>query len=83
VLMDIQMPGMSGVEAAREIIAIEAAAGRAATPIVALTANVMSHQIDDYVAAGMCGVIAKPIELSALVAGIEAALSGGEDALAA
>ena len=83
VLMDIQMPGMSGVEAAREIIAIEAAAGRAATPIVALTANVMSHQIDDYVAAGMCGVIAKPIELSALVAGIEAALSGGEGALAA
>jgi signal transduction histidine kinase len=74
VLMDIQMPNMNGVEAAR---AIRASARGAFTPILAVTANVMSHQIDDYLAAGMNGVVAKPISTEALFAAIENALSRG------
>lgn len=75
VLMDIQMPGMNGVEAARLMAQHRRAAGQAPIPIVALTANVMTHQVDDYLAAGMCGVIAKPIELAKLVAAIEEVMS--------
>ena len=66
ILMDIQMPGMDGVTAASRIRAREAATGRRRTPIVALTANAMSHQVDQYRAAGMDTHVAKPIEAQAL-----------------
>lgn len=60
----------------RAIRAFEAGRGQAPTPILALTANVMRHQIDEYMAAGMTGFVAKPIEMAALVGAIEAALAG-------
>ena len=44
--------------------------------IVALSANVMNHQIAEYLAAGMDGWVAKPIELEKLYAALDAALSG-------
>jgi signal transduction histidine kinase/CheY-like chemotaxis protein len=66
ILMDIQMPGMDGVTATRRIRDREAETGRARTPIVALTANAMSHQVAQYLAAGMDGHVAKPIEAMAL-----------------
>jgi signal transduction histidine kinase/ActR/RegA family two-component response regulator len=72
VLMDIQMPEMDGVAATRAIRANERC-GR--TPILAVTANVMTHQVDEYRAAGMDGVIAKPIQADHLFAAIETALS--------
>ncbi|HEY2753196.1 ATP-binding protein, partial [Phenylobacterium sp.] len=72
VLMDIQMPNMNGVEATR---AIRGAERGARTPILALSANVMSHQVEEYLAAGMDGVVAKPIQAEALFATIELALS--------
>ncbi|HET6970622.1 MAG TPA: ATP-binding protein [Phenylobacterium sp.] len=68
ILMDIQMPGIDGVEAARRIRALGGAA--AATPIVALTANVLAHQRQSYLEAGMDGVVGKPIAPVALVAEI-------------
>jgi signal transduction histidine kinase/CheY-like chemotaxis protein len=74
VLMDIQMPNMTGVEAAR---AIRAAERGARTPILALSANVMTHQVEEYMAAGMDDVIAKPIQAELLFARIEAALARG------
>jgi signal transduction histidine kinase/CheY-like chemotaxis protein len=77
VLMDVQMPVMNGVDATRAIRALEAARGAGATPILALSANVMRHQIEEYLAAGMNGFVAKPIEMAALVAAIEQALAGG------
>jgi PAS domain S-box-containing protein len=71
ILMDIQMPGIDGVEAARRIRALGGLA--AATPIVALTANVLAHQRASYLDAGMDGVVGKPIAPGALVAEIIAA----------
>jgi signal transduction histidine kinase/ActR/RegA family two-component response regulator len=76
ILMDVQMPVMDGLAATRRIRAIEADTGRAYTPIVALTANAMSHHLAEYAEAGMDGVAAKPIELSRLVEQMNIALSG-------
>ena len=75
ILMDVQMPGIDGLEAARRIRALPGPA--ATTPIIALTANVMSHQRAAYLAAGMDGVAAKPIVPSALIGEI-VRLAGGE-----
>jgi CheY-like chemotaxis protein len=43
---------------------------------VALTANAMAHQRDEYIAAGMDGLIAKPIQVTQLFAVLQAALDG-------
>jgi CheY-like chemotaxis protein len=74
ILMDIQMPVMDGPSAARAIRAAERVSGRRRTPIVALTANAMADQVAEYAAAGMDGVIAKPIRVEELFASLEAAL---------
>jgi signal transduction histidine kinase/CheY-like chemotaxis protein len=74
VLMDVQMPVMNGVDAAQAMRALEARRGLKPTPIVAVSANVMSHQVEEYLAAGMNGFVAKPIEMAALIAAIEEAL---------
>jgi signal transduction histidine kinase/ActR/RegA family two-component response regulator len=82
ILMDIQMPVMDGIAAARTIRAAERTSGRARTPIVALTANALTHQIEEYMAAGMDGHVAKPIEIAKLYEAISTALNaaavGGE-----
>jgi len=64
---------MNGVEAVRAIRARER--GRR-TPILALSANVMRHQVEEYLAAGMEGVVAKPIQAEVLFKAIEASLAG-------
>ena len=73
ILMDVQMPVMDGPTATRAIREAERAEGRARTPIVALTANAMSHQIAEYLAAGMDGHVAKPIEAAELFAALRLA----------
>jgi signal transduction histidine kinase/ActR/RegA family two-component response regulator len=83
ILMDIHMPVMDGVEAARTIRDIEAADGRPRTPIVAVTANALAHQVEGYIAAGMDGHVAKPIEVTKLYAAIEAAMTAARLADAA
>ena len=83
VLMDVQMPVMNGIDAVRAIRALEAERGGRRTPILALSANVMRHQVEEYLAVGMDGFVAKPIEMAALVAAIETALAPAEDAEAA
>ena len=75
VLMDVQMPVLDGPGAARAIREEETRRVRARTPILALTANTMTHQIDQYLAAGMDGVVSKPIEIADLFKAMEAALS--------
>jgi CheY-like chemotaxis protein/anti-sigma regulatory factor (Ser/Thr protein kinase) len=66
VLMDVQMPVMDGITATAAIRNREADLGRPRTPIIALTANAMSHQIEQYIAAGMDGHVAKPIQAAEL-----------------
>ena len=75
VLMDIQMPHMGGVEAVRAIRELERDRQAARTPILAVTANVMSHQISEYLEAGMDGVVAKPVQMDSLLAEIERVLT--------
>ncbi len=79
VLMDVQMPVMDGIAATRAIRELEAAEGRARTPILALTANAMTHHVAEYLAADMDGFVAKPIEVGQLFAAMEQALDGVED----
>jgi len=62
ILMDVQMPVMDGVTATSLIRQKEQASGRPRTRIIALSANAMAHQVREYVAAGMDGHVAKPIE---------------------
>jgi CheY-like chemotaxis protein len=66
ILMDVQMPVMDGPEAARAIRAREIASGRARTPIIALTADTMSHQIRAHLESGMDLHVAKPIDATDL-----------------
>ena len=75
VLMDIHMPVVDGVEAARMIRALEREEKRARTPIIAVTANALAHQVEEYLAVGMDGHVAKPIEVSKLYEAIEAAIA--------
>ncbi len=63
-LMDVQMPGMSGVEATRRI---RAAAGGARVRIIAMTANALSGDREALLEAGMDDYVAKPIERGALL----------------
>jgi len=79
-LMDVQMPVMNGVEAARAIRRREAEEGLRRTPILALSANVMPHQVAEYLAAGMDGLIAKPIEVRAMLEAMRKALADGPSA---
>jgi CheY-like chemotaxis protein len=80
ILMDIQMPVMDGPTATRLIREREAATGRARTPIIALTANAMSHHVTEYLAAGMDDHVAKPIEAGRLFAALQAAIEATPDA---
>jgi signal transduction histidine kinase/ActR/RegA family two-component response regulator len=75
ILMDIQMPVMDGIDAARAIRAAEYETGRRRIPIVALTANALSHQVQEYLAVGMDGHVAKPIEIAKLYDAISRALT--------
>ncbi|BDT70011.1 sensor histidine kinase RcsC [Comamonadaceae bacterium OS-1] len=58
VLMDMQMPVMDGITAT---LAIRQQPRLAALPVIAMTANVMQHDRDACIAAGMGDVITKPI----------------------
>ncbi|MFZ5719839.1 MAG: ATP-binding response regulator [Pseudomonadota bacterium] len=75
ILMDVQMPVMDGLTAARAIRAAEVAEGRSRTPIIALTANAMEHQVAEYLAAGLDGHVAKPIDAGRLYEAIAHAVA--------
>lgn len=61
ILMDIQMPVMDGKEALKSLQQLGIS-----TPIYALTANVISADIQEYIALGFSGVLSKPLELNKL-----------------
>lgn len=72
VVMDIQMPVMDGYEATR-IIRRQYSAD--ALPIVAMTANAMSHEREEGMACGMNAYVTKPIEQRILYETLSACLS--------
>ena len=80
ILMDVQMPVMDGAAAASLIRRMEAATARPRTPIIALTASAMPHQIADYLAAGMDAHVAKPIEAQRLYEALATVLEGRDAA---
>ena len=79
ILMDMQMPVMDGLTATRRIrdLADRAAA---ATPIIAMTANVLPEQVARCHEAGMNDHIGKPINLPRLLEALERWSSGGGEA---
>jgi signal transduction histidine kinase/ActR/RegA family two-component response regulator len=83
ILMDIQMPRMDGVAATRAIRAAEAVEERVRTPIIALSANALTHQVQEYLAAGMDAHVPKPIELEKLQSVLEQVLLGESKTAAA
>ncbi|MBL8480887.1 MAG: response regulator [Rhodocyclaceae bacterium] len=79
VLMDMQMPVMSGIESSIAIRDEEAHGGRPRLPIIAMTANAMESDRQACLAAGMDDYLSKPInaaELKARLDRLGAAKSG-------
>ncbi|AWT09121.1 hybrid sensor histidine kinase/response regulator [Stutzerimonas frequens] len=66
VLMDCEMPVLDGFQATRQLREWEANSGRRRTPVVALTAHILSEHRERAREAGMDGHMAKPVELSHL-----------------
>jgi PAS domain S-box-containing protein len=77
VLMDVHMPVMDGLEAARAIRGLSD--HRCKTPIIAVSADAMSEQVGRALAAGMDAHVAKPIKPETLLAAIEQALNAHPD----
>jgi two-component system cell cycle response regulator DivK len=73
VLMDVQLPGIDGVEALGRLRADEATA---AIPVVALTALAMKDDRERFLAAGFDGYLEKPVNVPALAGQVEALISG-------
>ncbi len=76
VLMDCMMPGMDGFEATMQLRKQEYVGRRPRLPVIALTANALSTDIDRCKAAGMDEYLAKPYNLRQLNAVIDRVLSG-------
>ena len=74
VLMDMQMPGMDGVEATRVWREREEPGSR--VPIVAMTANVLASDRDVCIKAGMDDFIGKPVHMDELRGKLETNLPG-------
>jgi signal transduction histidine kinase len=72
ILMDMQMPEMDGIEATRVIRALPGVV--AATPIIALTADVVIEQRAEFEAAGIDGILVKPLHWGDLQKAIARAL---------
>ncbi len=82
VLMDIQMPVMDGLAATRLIRSLELSETRPRTPIYGFSADAMSHQVAEQLAAGLDGHLQKPVQIEALfqlLGDIERSIHGRSD----
>lgn len=71
VLMDVQMPELSGLQAARFIRDNASAVMNHAVPIIAITAHAMNGDREKCLEAGMNGYVTKPIQAKELIEAIE------------
>ncbi|QSP93969.1 PAS domain S-box protein [Marinobacter salinisoli] len=69
ILMDMRMPRLNGLEASARIQ--QSGGLNASTPIIALTANAETSEIDRCLKGGMCDFISKPFKIDRLVNAIE------------
>jgi PAS domain S-box-containing protein len=77
VLLDVQLPGMDGLEVALRYRA-EAAPDRSRVPIIAMTASAMAGDRDACIAAGMDDYLAKPVGIELLRAMLDRWVQGVE-----
>ncbi len=77
ILMDIQLPGMDGVEALAHLRAHPETGG---IPVIAVTASVMSHDRRKILAAGFDGYQPKPLNLREFLEAVRRMLDRGRDA---
>jgi len=68
ILLDIQLPGMSGFEVLAELRALPATRH---IPVVAVSANAMQSDIDDAATAGFIDYVTKPLDLHRLLAVVD------------
>jgi len=73
VLMDIQLPGISGIEALRQLRADPATA---AIPVIAVTASVMVSDRRNITDAGFDGYVGKPLNLKEFLEAVAGAMAG-------
>ena len=73
VLMDIQLPGINGIEALRQL---RADPSTAAIPVIAVTASVMASDRRNIVDAGFDGYVGKPLNLKEFLDAVAAAVAG-------
>ena len=71
ILMDIQLPGINGIEALQRLRADPVTS---ATPVIAVTASVMTQDRSRIMAAGFNGFQSKPISVNQLLATVRDAL---------
>jgi len=72
ILMDIQLPGIDGIEALRQIRADETTRG---TPIIAVTASALDRDRQKIMAAGFDGYQSKPLNVREFIGAVEAILA--------
>ncbi|HEX9278433.1 MAG TPA: response regulator [Casimicrobiaceae bacterium] len=77
ILMDIHLPGMSGIEALK---VLRAEAATAAIPVIAVTASVMQQDRKQITEAGFDAYVGKPINLKEFLDAVRAALERKEAA---
>ncbi len=69
VIMDLNMPGMDGVQATRRILE------EAATPVIVLTAYCDDKSVEDALAAGACAYLVKPVASEQLIPALKTAIA--------
>jgi PAS domain S-box-containing protein len=75
ILMDIAMPGMDGLSALVALRNLARKRGLGAPPVIAVTANAMTHQVKDYLDRGFAAVVPKPLRLDQLAQALLACLA--------